>query len=489
MGEMKKSTKTICIISAILFWMAAIYLVGAATLSSFGLEYRFWVDSLGKLLCMQVIPLWLIGLGIWALWSRFQGKSAARWLIRLLGAVAGIVYLGWWFLTFLYIVFNTNEEHYLGGGMLSVVISNIPNPTSYDLYERVGLFFRRDSSLTQEAAVNFLEEKYKREFFPVETDDTILFADMERPDVTVEVRFINGEIQDDYPQTLADYYLLEGWQTMGLNRKYQFLQTDSNRERFCIILDKREDCTAFAEDTYNLVQYVLKQDSLLKKYDVCLFYTSTEYEGDYVRLHFGRDKDWEQLSTMEYGSDIKKMAQVLIWGYDSMRLRDTYEKLENAQADGSVTDGMSDSNPKPKLTPQPSPTPQRTEREMAEGEFPDQCKAAEAIWNAELKDLGYEYEPGFNAKGNLVIWLGKLPADNLQSDTEESNYYLTYDRESKNGNCFLFVLSEVPEGNGLNDAYLREFYACEKETLKVVAGKKTGWAQPGCEEYREITGE
>lgn len=66
---------------------------------------------------------------------------------------------------------------------------------------------------------------------------------------------------------------------------------------------------------------------------------------------------------------------------------------------------------------------------------------------------------------------------------------MTYDRESKNGNCYLFVLSEVPEGKGLNDAYLREFYACEKTTLKVVAGNKTSWEQAGCEEYREITGE
>lgn len=488
---MKKSTKTICIISAILFWMAVMYLVGAATLPSFGLEYRFWVDSLGKLLCMQVIPLWLIGLGIRALWSRFHGKSAARWLIRLLGAVAGIAYLGWWFLTFLFIVFNTNEERYLGGGMLSVVVSSIPNPTSYDLYERVGLFFRRDSSLTQEAAVNFLEEKYKREFFPVETDDAVFFADMERPDVTVKVKFVNGEIQDDYPQSLADHYLLEGWQTMGLNWKYQFMPTDSDRERFCPTLDTYKDCTAFAEDVYNLVEYVLQQDALLKKYDVCLFYTSTEYEGDYACLRFGKYKDWKKLSTREYGPDIKKMSVMILWGYDSMRLRDFYGQRDNDQAADSVTDGMSASNPIPEFTPQPTPepTPQLTEREMAEGEFPDQCEAAEAIWNAELKDLGYEYEPGFNAKGNLVIWLGKLPSDNLRSDTEESNYYLTYDRESKNGNCYLFVLSEEPEGSGLNNVYLREFYACEKETLKVVAGNKTGWAQPGCKEYREITGE
>ena len=41
----------------------------------------------------------------------------------------------------------------------------------------------------------------------------------------------------------------------------------------------------------------------------------------------------------------------------------------------------------------------------------------------------------------------------------------------------------------MNDAYLREFYACEKDTLKVVAGNKTSWVQVGSTEYREITGE
>ncbi|MCH5339907.1 MAG: hypothetical protein J1E01_00430 [Acetatifactor sp.] len=487
---MKKSTKIICIISCLLFELAALYLTGVIVLPGMGLQYRFWVSSIGKILLMIVIPLWLIGLVFWKLFRIYKANTKKGGIVRFFSAIAAVLYLCWCWLAFIFIVFTTPEDIYLGGGLLSVVVESFPKPTSYDLYEIVGPFFRRDSSLTHETAIRFLADKYKRDFYPVEGDGAILCADMERPNVTVEIRFINGRIQDDYPQALADYYLQEGWNTLELNWKYKFTETQDNtdRMRFCLILTEEKDCAAFAEDAYQLVQYALKQDSLLENYDVRLFYSSAEYEDEYGYLRFGRYKTWESLSYQLNGTDVAKITQYLILEYSSMRIRAAENARQEAQGSDPNASAFPETvQPTPELTPQP--TPQKTDREIAEETYPEQCKAAEAIWNTELKDLGYDYEPDLNNRGNLVIWLGKLPSENLQNTESESNYYLTYDRESKNGNCYLFVLSEVPEGKGLNDAYLREFYACEKATLKVVAGNKTSWGQPGCEAYREITGE
>lgn len=487
--KMEKSTKIVCIIvSVFLFGLAALYLTGAALLSSYELEYRFWVDSLGKFFCLIVIPLWLIGLGIWALWHHFRGNSAAEWLIKLFGIVAAVFFVGWCWLAVIIMVFSTKEEHYVGGGMLSVVVDSYPNPTSYSIYQRVGVFFRRKSSLTKENVLDYLAEKYQREFYPAETDDEVFFVDAEKNDVRVKVKYINGSIQDDYPQSLADHYLQEGWQALGLNWEYQFRKTNADRERFCLMLNGEEDCAAFAKDAYDLVQYALEQDSLLKQYYVCLFYSAAEYQEAYGQLDFGSYKSWEKLSPEDYDTDLAKVTQLIIWEYSAMRLRDLYKSQESDPENQGFQADESSSGVNT-ISSEPSPEPQKTDREIAEEVFPDQCKAAEAIWNTQLKDIGYDYEPDINTKGNLVIWLGKLPADNLQSTSAESNYYLTYDRESKNGNCYIFVLSEEPETSSLSGAYLREFYACEKGTLKVVAGNKTGWGQAGCAEYREITGE
>ena len=489
-GKMKRSTKIICIISAFLFELAVLYLIGVAILPGMELEYRYWVSCIGKTLLIILIPLWLIGLVFWKLFQIYKVNTKGGGLVRLLSGIATVLYLFWCWLACILIVLSTREDIDLGGGMLSVVTVGFPNSTSYDIYESVGLFFRRDSSLTHETAIRFLEDKYKRDFYPVEGDGTILCADAERPDVTMEVRFINGRIQDDYPQALADYYLQEGWNALELNWEYRIAKTqqDTDRERFCLILTAEKDCAAFAEDAYRLMQYASKQDSLLENYDVCLFYSSAEYEDEYSSLRFGRYKTWESLSYQFDGTDVAKITQYLILEYSTMRIRAAERAKQEAQGSNQNSSASQEiTSSKPNSTPQP--TPQKTDREIAEETYPEQCEAAEAIWNAELRELGYDYEPDLNNKGNLMIWLGKKPSDNLQNAETESDYYLTYDRESKNGNCYLFVLSEVPEGNGSNAAYLREFYACEKVTLNVVAGNKTSWSQTGCAEYREITGE
>lgn len=117
--------------------------------------------------------------------------------------------------------------------------------------------------------------------------------------------------------------------------------------------------------------------------------------------------------------------------------------------------------------------------------------AAKILYAELLEEDGYTYEQKYNAKGNLYIDLGRHAADRLQNEEMTSDYYLTYDRESKNGRCWLFVLSERPvtENDAKADERLLEFYAVEKETGQIAVGSKTAWNQLGSAEYRELTGE
>lgn len=492
---MKKTTKNICIISGVLLGLAVVYLAGDEILLFAGMEYRFWVSVLGQCLCFLALPLWIIGVAVWALWQRFREKALGKWLVRLFGGVAAVCSLVWCYIGFLLIVFTVNEDHYLGGGLVTVVVQSFPKPVSYEIYESAGPFFRRKTSLTPEKVADYLTEKYKREFYSVEENRETLYVDAERESIGIAVEYIGGKLQENYPQALADYYLAEGYQALGLNWDVCVLKTGENEEHFCLVLDEGKNSGVFGADIYRLMQYALKQDALLGKNDVYIYLSSAEYEGKWEREGFGRNRKWKDSDLWDYFRDFEddeaRVIRLVMWDLDSIRLqtqrewREAQEAAQGSQSSQGIETGGTDTAP----IATPEPAPKLTEREVAEAEYPEQCRAAEAIWEAELKDSGYDYAPRLNAKGNLMIWLGKQPSDRLQSATEESDYYLTYDRESKNGNCYLFVLSEVPEGYGLNNAYLREFYACEKNTLKVAAGNKTSWTQVGCAEYRELTGE
>lgn len=496
---MKKTAKNIYIISGVLLGLALLYLAGGLILPHMGLEYRSWADGLGRCLCILALPLWGVGVVIWILWQRFREHTVGKWLVRLSGGVAVLLCLAWCYFGTLLSIFPAGEDHSLGGGLVSVAVESFPGPVRYAVYESVGPFFRRATSLTPERVAEYLTDRYKRPFYPIKEDRKTLYVDAGREALRTPVEYMDGKLCDDYPQMLADYCLAEGHQALGLKWDSCIMETGEGEEHFCLVLDEEKNIAAFGADVYRLMQYALGQEPLLRKYEVYIYLSAREYQGAWGIEGFGSARSWESLSTRQYKSDEAKVVQAVRWSVDSMRIQThqarmaAREKIAQAAVGGTEiltfperargTGNAGSSQPAPSSTPAP------TQREMVEAEYPGECQAAQAIWEAELKDSGYGYEPGANAKGNLVIWLGRLPADNLQSDREESDYYLTYDRESGNGNCYLFVLSEVPEGNGPNDAYLREFYACEKGTLKVVAGNKTAWAQVGCAEYREITGE
>ena len=92
--------------------------------------------------------------------------------------------------------------------------------------------------------------------------------------------------------------------------------------------------------------------------------------------------------------------------------------------------------------------------------------------------------------------MGQRPAGQ-EGDSETDGFYrmtLVYDRLSRNGACELFVLykeyqPESESGRSQGDPAIVNFYAVDTETGRVIAADKTGWAEVGCEEYREAAGE
>lgn len=93
-----------------------------------------------------------------------------------------------------------------------------------------------------------------------------------------------------------------------------------------------------------------------------------------------------------------------------------------------------------------------------------------------------------------VLW--QRPAGQ-EGDSETDGFYrmtLVYDRLSGNGACERFVLykeyqRESETGHVTGNPAIVNFYAVDTETGRVIAADKTGWAELGCEEYREATGE
>ena len=84
----------------------------------------------------------------------------------------------------------------------------------------------------------------------------------------------------------------------------------------------------------------------------------------------------------------------------------------------------------------------------------------------------------------------------LRSTIHESNSdiaYLQYDRDSKNGNCGLYVVFKAIKSLDGRwspyDTQMQNIYAYEYNTGTIVKSDKASWSDAGSEEYRTLTGE
>ena len=106
------------------------------------------------------------------------------------------------------------------------------------------------------------------------------------------------------------------------------------------------------------------------------------------------------------------------------------------------------------------------------------------IYNAYFAAQGDSFEKEYDAKANSYVVLG---------EDSSSIRYLMYDRDSKNGNCGLYVSYETQKNSdgswSPSDAAILDMYAYEYSTEIIADSGKTAWADAGSKEYQALTGE
>lgn len=106
------------------------------------------------------------------------------------------------------------------------------------------------------------------------------------------------------------------------------------------------------------------------------------------------------------------------------------------------------------------------------------------IYNAYFAAQGDSFEKEYDAKANSYVVLG---------EDSSSIRYLMYDRDSKNGNCGLYVSYKTQKNfDGSwspSDAAILDMYAYEYSTGIIADSGKTAWADAGSKEYQALTGE
>lgn len=464
-----------------------IYRVAGELGAERGMSWQVWVTKVRHINLTMILPLLLLLLA-WAALNR-GGKRREGWGMKLLAVGMASVYLFWLLLTGLYSAFAFGEERRLVGDLLLSNEATFLEENVWRFYRSKGIFFRVPGELEDADRQRYLEEKYGGSFTVLEEKDGYgrnLFGDESHPGVSVKVTLEGWELKDNYAAGLAVYYLEEGYRELGLVRPAEIRYTGPY---FYLALEDEADIDAFSEDASRLMQYVVSQTPFFEEYYGFLYFIHMEGRqevtgglpfGSLVYASLKADYWAEPESVAEY------VAERYAEGAEHANWLEMYEALaaESREADSTEQSDETDIRD------------QAMYRVYEDELVNQQEEAAQRIYEEVLEEQGYSYEVCYNAKGNLYIDLGQRPAGQ-EGDSETEGFYrmtLVYDRLSKNGACELFVLykehqRETETGTVGGNPAIVNFYAVETQTGRVIAADKTGWAELGCAEYREATGE
>lgn len=440
----------------------AVYFVGACLLGFIGMSYRSWVDIVEKIIIIWILPLLgIIWTGVW-----MKKKSPWKYAVKImLLAAEAAIYVCWTYVGFLIFVLSVNEEKALTSNLLATNYG-IGMGTYYECERPVALFFKVPAALTVEDKLEYLDEKYHREF---ETDSAGggEFYDAEFPEVGIHVRFStdSGEFRDDYVEGVLANCLAEGMEEMDIDREYYISEDFRGYNYFYIHLKDENDIPGLAEDVSRLTDYVCRRTNLFEENWGNLYFYCGEIQS---QILFGRFDEYSDPEKLE-----ERIGERYEAALDYQRKTEEYKREQEELLQT------------------------QTSQEAGE-EYIDPVEAnARIIYDAVLAEQGYSYEVCYNAKGNLYINLGSRPAGEPEDlyHTGTYSFTLVYDRTSKNGACELFVLykehyAEEDGGMGQNDGTaILDMYAVEVDTGKVVVADKQSWSDVGAGEYRELTGE
>lgn len=242
------------------------YILSSLLLAYTKISYRMWVQILGNITVIWIVPLLLLILGLAHLFRRDDSTpSGAMLFMKIIFGILGVIvylYLAWWGL--LIFAWVTNWEERLAKGLLVVNEQEFLGANNYVYYKPVALFFRVPGDLTTEIKLNYLEEKYDREFAVSDEDSDVVY-DMEQPDITVNVVLWYGELKDDYIDEVVKKYWQEGISVYEIDRRFIY-QLGTTEHTKCIDMELygEEDISAFAEDVSKLLTYIADRTDLIE---------------------------------------------------------------------------------------------------------------------------------------------------------------------------------------------------------------------------------
>lgn len=168
---MKKTIRIsfVTVISAYIFFIIG-YLLGEWILGNTGLEYRFWVDVLFRII-VWFVPAFLLGVMILlACIKQWKKKSGGRWILLIVLLIYGCAVA---YLSFLYVLFGaftmTSDKKMADGNLVVAVPEGMEYYHHYA--EPVGIFFRRNISFDEERLAESLSIIYDADFQVQKADD------------------------------------------------------------------------------------------------------------------------------------------------------------------------------------------------------------------------------------------------------------------------------------------------------------------------------
>lgn len=182
-----------------------------------------------------------------------------------------------------FISITIQTEHRLTEHLLVVNEAEVLEESFYVYYQPVAFLFRRPGELTNEIKVEYLEEKYDREFDiaerSVSRSEEERIYDVEYPAVRVAVYRSGTELDDNYAERLSQKYLAEGCEALGITREYYVAEDNMGRSGWIYMeLAEESDLQAFAEDASGLIQYVMSRTDFFKEHRGALGFYSGEGE-------------------------------------------------------------------------------------------------------------------------------------------------------------------------------------------------------------------
>lgn len=472
----KKKNETIKKVGIVVAMITVFYVAGYILTQFTELEYRMWAEVLGQIWVFLVVPAFVIIITFLKaneiLSKKMQIHFVAKIVVICVGAlvaIAGGLYL------FLLIIFTTDEETKLTNQLLAVNKAGFLGANDLQLYEPVALVFRRPGSLTDERKKEYLEEKYQQSFTIETNRKGNKVVSTKYPNIAIQVVLQGMQLRDNYMVQVDSYLLKKGYHELGLKRGYYISEDDEgNTETFYLELYGEEDISDFSKDVAALMKYAYQQDIIYEKQRGELQFFYGEVQTERVGfLPFGHQEYWGEPEEA-YFQDSEKVKDVVSIKFADMLERIRLHEIEKAMDE--ETKGENSNEQQEEAQAEVGEEPQ------TEWEEPLEIYARK-IYESYYEEMGYSYEISYNAKGNFYINMGRIGSN---------GYTLVYDRESKNGQCYLFVAYEehYDENNQkIDNTSILNFYAVEKETCKVAAADKTAWAEVGSKEYRDISGE